>query len=94
MEMSVELDRQFVEVAENKETDPDMVARFGRLTGGALSWNDLLARRRVVLLAEAGSGKTTEMKSQARRLRADQYSFYASVEDVGRHGLRQWTCRI
>jgi hypothetical protein len=50
MEMSVELDRQFVEVAEGKETDPDMVARFGRLTGGALSWNDLLTRRRVGLV--------------------------------------------
>jgi hypothetical protein len=87
--MPVELDRQFVEVAEDKETDPDMVARFGRLTGGALSWNQLLARRRVVLLAEAGSGKSTEMKARARRQAAEQYSFYASVEDVGRRGLSQ-----
>jgi hypothetical protein len=88
--MPVELDRQFVEVAEDKETDPELVARFGRLTGGALSWNELLARRRVVLLAEAGSGKTTEMKARAQQQsEAEQYSFYASVEDVGRVGLSQ-----
>jgi hypothetical protein len=88
--MSIELNRQFVEVAEDKETDPDMVARFGRLTGGALGWNELLARRRVVLLAEAGSGKTTEMKARAKQqAQAGEYSFYASVEDVGRHGFRQ-----
>jgi len=78
----------FVRVSENEETYPDTVARFGRLTGGALSWKELVSSRRVVLLAEAGSGKTTEMKSRARLLaEAGQFSFYASVEDVGRQGL-------
>jgi hypothetical protein len=86
--ISIELDRQFVEVAEGKETDPDMVARFGRLTGGALDWKDLLTRRRVVLLAEAGSGKTTEMTAHARQqAEAGEYSFYSTVEDVGQRGL-------
>jgi hypothetical protein len=60
------------------------------LTGGALNWSELLARRRVVLLAEAGSGKTTEMKARAQQqAQAGQFSFYASVEDVGRRGLNQ-----
>jgi hypothetical protein len=87
---AVELDRQFVEVAEDKETDPELAAQFGRLTGETLSWNELLAGRRVVLLAEAGSGKTTEMTARARKqAEAQQHSFYASVEDVGRMGLSQ-----
>ena len=58
--MAIELDRRFVECREDEQSDPDLVALYGR-TDGTLGWPDLLARRRVVLLAEAGSGKTTEM---------------------------------
>ena len=87
--MSIELDRQFVEFREDEKSDPDALARFGRSIG-TLSWTDLLARRRVVLLAEAGSGKTTEMKARTRQQsRAGEYSFYTTVEDVGRKGLAQ-----
>lgn len=51
-------------------------------------WDDLLKRRRVVILAEAGSGKSEELKGQARRLADDnKVAFYASVQDVGREGL-------
>jgi hypothetical protein len=47
-----------------------------------------VAKRRVVLLAEAGSGKTTEMEARARALDADgRTAFYARVDDVGRHGM-------
>ncbi|MBR1188509.1 hypothetical protein [Bradyrhizobium sp. AUGA SZCCT0160] len=85
--MSIELDRQFVELHENQESDLDTVADFGESVG-ALTWTDLLARRRVVLLAEAGSGKTTEMKARARQQsEAGRYSFYVTVQDVGRIGL-------
>ena len=38
---------------------------------GAKSWDDLLKRRRVVILAEAGSGKSEELKGQALRLAVD-----------------------
>jgi hypothetical protein len=87
--MSIELDRQFVEFREDEKSDPDALARFGRSIG-TLGWINLLARRRVVLLAEAGSGKTTEMKARAlRQSCAGEHSFYATVEDVGRKGLAQ-----
>jgi hypothetical protein len=40
------------------------------------------------LLAEAGSGKTEEMKEQARqRAAAGQFAFYSTAEDVGTDGL-------
>jgi hypothetical protein len=85
--MSIELDRQFVECSDDEKSDPDLVARFSD-SSHALEWADLLARRRVVLLAEAGSGKTTEMTTRARQqTEAGEYSFYATVEDVGRKGL-------
>ena len=64
-----------------------IIARFGG-TETTYGWNDLLKRRRVVFLAEAGSGKTTEMMTRAQQqLDAGYPSFYASFEDVGRSGL-------
>ena len=85
--MAIELDRQFVECRDDEQSDPDLIARYGR-TDGTLAWPDLLSRRRVVLLAEAGSGKTTEMSARAReQARARHHAFYATVEDVGLKGL-------
>ena len=53
-----------------------------------MSWETVSARRRVVILAEAGSGKTTEMREQVRiRTAAGQFAVYAAVEDIGRDGL-------
>src|SRR5450755_3350183 len=58
------------------------------LGDGGVGWEDLLARRRVVILAEAGSGKSTEMAERARLSRAaGRLAFHAAVEDVGRDGL-------
>lgn len=85
--VTIELDRWFVQCWDDERSDPDLVAHFGR-TSGTLGWEDLFKKRRVVLLAEAGSGKTTEMKARAVALTAQgQASFYATVEDVGRRGL-------
>jgi hypothetical protein len=82
--VTIELNRRFVECHDEK-SDPDLVSRFGEAT---LGWNDLLKLRRVVFLAEAGSGKTTEMMARARQqLDAGHPSFYATLEDVGRGGL-------
>ena len=87
MAMTIELDRRFVEFREDEQSNADLVARFG-LTDGTLGWPDILARRRVVFLAEAGSGKTTEMTARARQLvDAGHPAFYAAVEDVGQKGL-------
>lgn len=58
------------------------------LGDGALGWEEFLTRRRVVILAEAGSGKSTETKERARLMAAaGRFAFYATVEDVGRDGL-------
>jgi hypothetical protein len=85
--VAIELNRRFVECDDGEKSDPDLVARFGR-TEATRGWDDLLKLRRVVFLAEAGSGKTTEMTARARQqLDAGHPSFYASLEDVGRSGL-------
>ena len=57
------------------------------LDDGALGWEDLLAKRRVVILAEAGSGKSTELAERYRLVAANrQFSFLATVQDVGQDG--------
>ncbi len=55
---------------------------------GELAWDDLLARRRVVVLAEAGSGKSDEFALRAACLqRAGKDAFLATVQDVAREGF-------
>ena len=84
---TIALNRQFFEWREGELSDPGLVRRFGR-TDDLLTWETISARWRVVILAEAGSGKSTEMREQARlRTEAGQFAVYATVEDVGRDNL-------
>ncbi len=56
---------------------------FG-LEEAGIDWDELLQKRRVVILAEAGSGKSTEMAERARIIDSRGcYGFPASLEDVG-----------
>jgi hypothetical protein len=84
---TIALNRRFVEWREGALDIASYRIAAG-LSDGTVGWQELLARRRVVLLAEAGSGKTTEMLEQTRLQRAaGRYAFYATVQDVGRDGL-------
>ena len=87
---TVALDRRFYEW--RKDTDGLAHSRYRAAAGlsdGMLGWPDLLVKRRVVILAEAGSGKTEELKEQARlQTDAGKFSFYATVQDVDRDGLK------
>ena len=53
----VELQRSFVRIGKDDEASLDIGRVWGRKLGGWLGWNDLREHRRVVLLAEASSGK-------------------------------------
>jgi hypothetical protein len=83
----IPLNRRFIVWREDDPLDPELRSGLG-VSLGLLGWGDLLAKRRVVLLAEAGSGKTAELKEQDRlKLAARQFAFSATVEDVGRDDL-------
>lgn len=86
---TVALDRRFYEWREDAEglvNSRYRAADDG--SDGMLGWSDLLAKRRVVILAEAGSGKTEELTEQAcLQTAAGKFAFYATVQDVGRNGL-------
>lgn len=86
---TIQLNRQFYEW--NRDTDWSAHSRYrlaAGLSSGLLDWSELIARRRVVVLAEAGSGKTEELTEQARQqTAAGRFAIYATVQDVGRDGL-------
>lgn len=85
----VPLDRQFVRWDGEAAVDVDL-ARYLESYSGNYDWEALLARRRVVILAEAGSGKSTELAEQAKRMGADgRTAFITTLQKVGqRSGLK------
>lgn len=86
---TIRLNRQFYEW--KNDTDRLAQSRYrvaAGLSDGLLNWSDLIEKRRVVILAEAGSGKTEELTEQARQqTAAGRFAIYATVQDVGRDGL-------
>jgi hypothetical protein len=86
---TIALDRRFYEWSEDAHGPARSRYRAAAgLSDGMLGWTDLLAKRRVVILAEAGSGKTEELTEQARlQTAAGKFAFHATVQDVGRDGL-------
>ncbi len=79
----IPLDRTFHELAVSQAGGDE--AELHRLLGRekALRWPDLLAEARVVLLSEAGSGKTAEIRYITRQLRVDgKPAFFLRIEHV------------
>ncbi|WP_128971175.1 hypothetical protein [Bradyrhizobium tropiciagri] len=83
----VELDRYFISVAKDQEPSLDVGRAWGPRLGGWLSWGDLRRRRRVILLAEAASGKTEEFRHQCEALRAlGKPAFFFRIEELADNG--------
>lgn len=79
----IELDRTFhlSAAAAAKDDDIDLTKPFGR--PGQLTWNDLLARPRVVILSGGGAGKTAEIRHRAKLLHAEgRPAFFLRIEHV------------
>lgn len=77
----IQLYRTFHDLAlseeEDKESDLFRLMRRDRPT----QWSDLLEERRVVLLSEAGSGKTEEIRHACRDLRLrKKHAFFLRIE--------------
>jgi hypothetical protein len=82
------LNRKFVPLRKDQEGVVDGGRYWGRLSG-SLSWADLLKFRRVVLLAEAASGKTAEFRNQAELLNAaGKPAFFVRIEDLADDGFK------
>jgi hypothetical protein len=79
----IELNRNFVRITKDAEPNLLIGRMWGRRIGGWLEWSDLLKRKRVVLLAEADSGKTKEFENAAAALRRrNDKAFYFTIEQL------------
>jgi hypothetical protein len=83
----VDLDRSFVPLAKDQEPNLEIGRFWGSRVSGWLSWEQLKRRRRVILLAEAASGKTDEFRYQCERLRnAGHPAFFLRIEELADEG--------
>lgn len=79
----VQLDRTFHALPEHASTADDFDLAESGQVGRPLTWPDLLRCQRVVILAEAGAGKTFELLNKARALRDEgSASFFIRLEHV------------
>ena len=86
----VDLQRQFHDLPEDAELEETehLVSLSESKFGPSFGWSKLLESKRVVLLAEAGSGKTREMEEQVRRLvQEGRFAFSVALDDLDREGI-------
>lgn len=80
----VDLNRTFFPIDGKTAVNADEIEAWGRING-TLTWKELRNRQRVVVLAEASSGKTEEFRNQVALINAEQgFAFYAAIEELAR----------
>jgi hypothetical protein len=86
----VALDRRFVAWRDEDESSPIQRIRDPQLYADDIDWKELQKRQRLVILAEAGSGKTDELRAQARAIEAKgEFAFYTTVKSAGIEGFAE-----
>lgn len=85
----VDLCRRFRDLTEADFKQPD---QYAFISDGDLiradGWPELLKEPRLVILAEAGAGKTREMREQVKRLVAEgKFAFFLRLEDLAQEQL-------
>src|SRR6266403_1780747 len=84
----IDLDRYFVPLTKDQEPSLDIGRFWGARVSGWLGWEELRRRRRVILLAEAASGKTEEFRHQCDTLKAGgSPAFFLRIEELAEQGI-------
>ena len=83
-------DLRDAELAHAELEDPRLLTSLDEWgLGPTFGWDELLEHPRVVLLAEAGAGKSREMSEQAKRLsEARRYAFFVPLESLDSEPLK------
>lgn len=88
--MASDIERTFLDLPEDRIVDgdrPDLLRGFGGSRDPG--WPELLASPRVVIVSEAGAGKTYECQSQAKRLWArGEAAFFLDLAQLATGDLR------
>ena len=82
----IDLQRRFHDLTDSEPEDIEsLLAWSGSEFGPDIGWSELLQYARVILLAEAGTGKTDEMRQQVKRLTGEgRFAFFIPLESLGR----------
>ncbi|WP_150793085.1 NACHT domain-containing protein [Pseudomonas fluorescens] len=79
----VDLDRTFSKIPVDADVSDDLDLSGRHSRHGDLHWADLLGHQRVILLSEAGSGKTAEIRNVTRQLQSEgKNAFFLRIENV------------
>ncbi len=86
----INLKRQFEHVEADIENDPEKIRNtFNFRLNKQLSWEELLENDRIVILAEAGTGKTDEFKAITKLLQEeDKLAFFCRIEILEDLGIK------
>ena len=88
MEDFIELNRTFRQLSSDNNDDPqnddfDLVGALNHSFNKHLNWEELLKEPRVILLAEAGAGKTQEIRYAANKSRSEgRAAFFLRLEHI------------
>lgn len=79
----VQLNRTFHELSKHARESDDVDLSQAFYAGNQLTWDDLVKGYRTVILSEAGSGKTEEIRQAALKLRAEgKAAFFLRLEHI------------
>ncbi|TGN17767.1 hypothetical protein EHR03_01495, partial [Leptospira mayottensis] len=85
MQSIIDLNRQFKIISRDQKNIDDQFDYFD-FTSSFILWSDVLQKRRVIVLAEAGTGKTAEFKNVAKKLSIEgKFSFFLRIEDLSKN---------
>ncbi len=92
LEKHIPLDRRFRDLTKEEEAEPSLLSHIsGWEHAEGSSWQELLKSERLVILAEAGSGKTKEMLFQVENLlRQGHIAFFIPIEELDKQGVREY----
>lgn len=91
-ERYINLDRRFRDLTREEQIEPSLLGSIsGWEHGDGISWNEILESERVVVLAEAGSGKTRELQTQVKVLNdQEKPAFFIPIETLDKQGVREY----
>ena len=87
--MTARIKRTFSDISDEALNDIERAQFFGQMDlPGTLAWDDVLKSPRVIIISEAGSGKTYECQQEQRRLWGQgEAAFFVELAQMGAGNL-------